>query len=118
MKLSELVAHQREWESVRGIRNGNDGIDRIQMELDEAKEADTPEQRIWELIDVFIISAGGIAGLADKLGIPNEQIDRMIEQKLYVNNRKYPAERFQEMGTDDAIAYSRLVWEYLKFQWE
>lgn len=118
MKLSELVAHQREWEESRGIRNGNDGINRIQAELDEAMEAETPEQRIWEIIDVLIISAGGIAGLADKLQIPDEQIDQMINQKLFINSKKYPVDRFQEMPTEEAIAYSRLVWEYLKFQWE
>lgn len=118
MKLSELVAHQREWEGSRGIKNGNDGIDRIQNELDEAREAVDPEHRIWEIIDVLIISAGSIATLADKLSIPDEQVDKMIDQKLYINDRKYPVDRFQEMGTEDAIAYSRMVWEYLKFQWE
>jgi heterodisulfide reductase subunit A-like polyferredoxin len=115
MKLSELVSHQRNWESERGIKNGNDGINRIQMELDEAREAETPEQRIWELIDVFIISAGGIAGIAEKLNIGDEQIDEMIVYKLGMNSRKYPVENFQQgWSTEEAIAYSRCVWAYLR----
>lgn len=118
MNISELIRLQTEWEQQRGIKNGNWGGDRIQAELDEAKDEPDLYRKLVEYADVLIITTGSIGAVLSALDMAPEQFEQVIKTKLAVNDKKYPLERFQEMPTEEAIAYSRLVWEYLKFQWE
>lgn len=117
MNLPELIHNQRRWEGERGIKNGHYGIDRVQVELDEAREATNLEEKLAELIDVQIILAGTFSRLCAELGVAPEQIPKMIDDKLKVNEIKYNLRYFKEWSPDEAQAYARYVWSFNPPEW-
>lgn len=110
MKISELVEHQSKWEGIRGINNGHYNIPRIQEELDEASVETDPLKALGELIDVVIITAGGMAKASGQAGISFEQVDEMIKAKLALNDLKYNLRLFEEYDVATAIRLSRHYW--------
>lgn len=90
MRISELARHQIEWESARGIKNGNWGVDRIQEEIDEARDEESLRAKLVELCDVIIIATGSAGTLAQYLGMEMEQLENLIGTKLMINDLKYP----------------------------
>lgn len=110
MRLSELVAYQKRWEGVRGIQNQNHNIDRIQVELDEAREEPNPYKRLIELIDVAIITAGGMYKLCDELGIPYSDVDFLLREKLQVNELKYNPKYFEGVTPEQGQLLARYYW--------
>lgn len=113
MNLSELVSQQDKWEKERGIDNGNYNLDRIQVELDEAKAETNPLKVLEELIDTVIITAGGIAKACESAGIGFEQVDELLRTKLALNSRKYDLKRWftQDRSPEDAQRVARYYWD-------
>jgi len=110
MKWSELVSYQKDWETKRRIDNPNHNIDRIQVELDEAREATSPKDRLIELIDVAIITAGGMYKLCDELGIPYSEVDLMLRDKLQINELKYNPKLFEGVTPEQGQMLARYYW--------
>ena len=114
MKLSEHVESQGMWQINRGIDasiNGKWGTDRIQVEIDEAKAEIDPLKGLEELIDVTIITFGGMYEAAKEAGIPFEELDRMLEAKLEINSLKYPESiRGMFETTEEYIQFCRDRW--------
>jgi hypothetical protein len=118
MNLSELIHHQQQWESERGINNPNCNIPRIQVELDEAKAETDPLKILEELIDVQIILAGGLAKAAEEAGCQIGDINEMILTKLAINSIKYDVEVFQSNPTEIAVTFARHYWKVDPDEWE
>lgn len=110
MNLSELSRHQRNWEVERGIDNGKHNIERVQEELDEAREAVEPLDTLEEMIDVVIVLSAGMAKIVEELGLEDDFIDKLLEAKLVTNSIKYRMEFFGTRGVDDAISAARHWW--------
>jgi hypothetical protein len=108
MQIKELVSLQQYWESRRGINNGHFNIPRIRDEIDEAEAEQDPLKVLGELIDVIIITAGGLAKALEETGQTN--LDELIMAKIRLNNLKYPIYLFDEMGAELAIPYCREIW--------
>jgi len=110
MKLSELINKQTKWEYDRGIVNGNHGIDRIQVELDEARDEPDLHKRLIEMADVIIIATGSVGALLTELDLTAQDFESLLMAKMAQNNRKYPVQVFQNMSPDEAIQYCRDRW--------
>ena len=110
MSLEPFITHQKRWEQIRKIKNGNFGGDRIQHELDEAKAEEDPYKKLIEYADVFIITMGSVGALLEALDMPDYFFDKVVEAKLEMNNIKYPPEVFELLETDAAIGLCRAAW--------
>lgn len=110
MKISELIRSQGEWESERGIVNGNYGLDRTMTELFEAYSTLDIFERLGEMIDVLICTGGSLAALGKVNGLCPEQIENMIKLKLRINEIKYNLKYFENRTPDEAQEYARYVW--------
>jgi len=110
MDLPELIEYQSRWESDRGIHNGNWGADRIQVELDEAKEEPDLYKKLVEYADVAIITMGSVGAVIKALDLTAEDFEQILLKKLAINEAKYPLSQFVGRTTDEAIAHCRSVW--------
>ena len=111
MKLSTEIERSLQWESERGIQNGNWGGDRIQAELDEAKEEDDLYKKLVEYADVAIILFGSVGAVLKHLDLEAHVFEGIIEEKRAINQRKYPVEEFQKRSVPEALAHCRKEWE-------
>jgi hypothetical protein len=116
MNLSELIESQVKWESDRGIKNHNWGGDRIQLELDEAKEEPDLYRKLMEYADVTIITMGSVGAVLKALDLTAEDFEKIIDAKTAVNDQKYPLSEFEGKPVDEAILDCREVWRYLTFK--
>jgi hypothetical protein len=89
MKISELARHQILWESDRGIKNGGWGVERIQQEVDEARDEDDLRRKLVELCDIIIVATGSAGVLTEYLGYEVEALESIISSKLAINDIKY-----------------------------
>ena len=115
MKISELIAHQRDWEQDLGLTRLNQGdhsAARTQEELDEYREEADPLKKLMEAVDVLIVIAGGMGQLAEELGISYEKVDELLLEKLETNQRKYDPEVFRSHPLTTAISRSRFYWDH------
>lgn len=110
MRLAELIQYQQKWEQDRGIKNGNWGADRIQVELDEAKEEPNLYRKLIEMADVTIITLGSAGALIGALDLTAEDFEKIIETKMLINEDKYPIENFVGRTTEEAIQFCRDNW--------
>lgn len=93
MHFSEAGRHQKAWQDARGMNeelNGRCNLDRIQVEIDEARAEPDPLLLLGELVDVLIISVAGAAMACEDAGVPVEELDNLILAKLALNDEKYP----------------------------
>lgn len=111
MSLEPYITHQKRWEKIRGIKNGNFGADRIQHELDEAKAEDDLYKKLIEYADVFIITMGSVGALLEALEMDDSFFEKVVEAKLELNDKKYPPEVFALLETDAAIGLCRAAWK-------
>lgn len=117
MKIKDLISHQFTWESERGINNPNHNLDRVQDELIEAFEESDPDKRLTEMLDVLIILSGGIAKLANELGMSYEVVESRLIGKLSMNEDKYPVESMWGIATDWAVYRCRHYWTHDLTDW-
>ena len=110
MNIAELIRYQQDWEARRGIKNGHFGLERVQVEMDEAWQADSPEELLKEVIDVFIIAAGALGQLSEEVGKCPEQVETMLKDKIKLNEKKYPESVFREMEWQAAVTLCRALW--------
>jgi hypothetical protein len=114
MDLPELIQHQIKWEKDRGIHNGNWGGDRIQVELDEAKEEPDLYKKLVEYADVTIITMGSVGALVKALDLTAEDFQQILVKKLAINDAKYPLSNFESRSTEEAIEYSKNKWDGMR----
>lgn len=112
MNLSELVEHQGNWQRERGMHliNGRWCADRISDEVDELKAEKDPLKALGECVDILIITFGGMYEAAQAAGIPLDELDKLIELKLKINNEKYPLEELDGRTAEDYITHCRVMW--------
>lgn len=110
MEIKHLINTQSVWESQRGIKNGNWGVDRVQAELDEAKEETNLYKKLQEYADVLIILTGSIGLVVEELDLDAEVFESMVVEKLKTNEEKYPIGVFQLLPQDEAVALCRAAW--------
>lgn len=110
MKISDIINQQARWEYDRRIKNGNWGADRIQVELDEAKEEPDLYKKLVEYADVFIITMGSVGGLITALNMTAEDFETVVKGKLALNELKYPLSVFESLPTNEAVALCRALW--------
>lgn len=110
MRIAELINDQTEWERRRGIKNGNWGADRIQLELNEAREEPDLNKKLIEFADVIIITTGSVGALLKALDMTAEDFERVLADKLLRNDVKYPEPYFKGRTTEEAIQFCRDNW--------
>lgn len=109
MNLASYVAAQRQWsERTFGPADRNNGIiDHVRKELIEIEQAQTPEERLAEWVDVVILALDGCW----RTGASPEDVERALHLKQTVNiNREWPDWRAQPEGK--AIEHVRVVPRY------
>ena len=110
MKISELARHQILWESDRGIKNGGWGVDRIQQEVDEARDEDDLHRKLVEICDAIIIATGSAGVLAKHLGYEVEALESIIATKMGLNDLKYPKDGWDKDNWQEEMAKCRANW--------
>jgi hypothetical protein len=118
MEIERLISNQKAWEAERGIVNGNDNLNRTQVELDEAFEETDAYKRLVEMCDVLIILSGGMAKICEKLDLPHNVVSSIIEEKLEINEHKYPQEVFDAHSPETAVSMCRHYWKVDPDEWE
>jgi len=124
--MREAISQQIWFETTRVAQDGSTMwqknknhtflADRLSQEVQEFKDAvvneESPRDQTMEAIDIMIFCTSLLAHLAVEQGISLKEIQRMIQEKLMTNEKKYSVENFAKSETvDDAIALSRELWK-------
>lgn len=114
---SELIDAQYLFEEPRGLLEHNTpphSLHRLAEELGEVWEEIDQEhwlEAITEVADVVIFAHSILGFLARKLDMAYEEVDRIIEDKMASNQKKYHISHFEGRSTKEAMEYSRKVWK-------
>ena len=120
MNVAEIISQQIYFENTRqGVdktwwQQNSDlqhTIRRTQEEFVELQEAQNPRDQLEEAVDVMIMMGSYIAHICVANGISVSEADKLLEDKLMNNEKKYKSEHFAGKTLTEGIVYSRQAWQ-------